>query len=146
MTTLAPTSAPLGAAFARAPVLAIGAATAAVLAVASARGSYFFDELYFLMAGREHLAWGYFDQPPLVPALAALMDHLAPGSLLVFRLPVTLGGAAMVVLAGAIARELGGARRAQVLAAGAVAVSSVPIASHWLATYTLDPLWWTVIV
>lgn len=146
MTTLATTPAPHRTAFAGRPVLAIAAAVAAVLAVASARGSYFFDELYFLMAGRGHLAWGYFDQPPLVPALAALLDHVAPGSLLVFRLPVTLGAAATVVLAAAIARELAGARGAQVLAAGAVAVSSVTIGSHWLATYTLDPMWWSLIV
>jgi len=64
---------------------------------------------------------GYFDQPPLIPALAATLDAMAPGSLPEFRLPVTLGDAAMVVLA-----------------AVAVAVSAVPISSHWLATYTLD--------
>ncbi len=148
MTTLARSSAPPEAtpAFARNPVLAVAAVVAAVLAVASGRGSYFFDELYFLMAGREHLAWGSFDQPPLIPALAAALDGMAPGSLLVFRLPVTLGGAAMVVLAAAIARELGGRRGPQVLAAAAVAVSAVSISSHWLATYTLDPLWWTLII
>jgi hypothetical protein len=148
MTTLASTASPTAesGAFARRPVLAVAALVAVVVGAASGRGSFFFDELYFLMAGREHLAWGYFDQPPLVPALAAGLDALAPGSLLVFRLPVTLGAAAMVVLAAAIVRELGGGRGPQVLAAVAVAVSAVPIGSHWLATYTLDPLWWTVII
>lgn len=63
-----------------------------------------------------------------------------------FRLPVTLGAPLMVVVGAAIARELGGRYRTQVLAACAVAVSGVVIASHWLATYTLDPLWWTLIV
>lgn len=76
--------------FARGPVLLIDAAVAVVLAVASDSRGYMFDEAQFLAAGHYHLAWGYFDQPPLVPALAGWMDQLAPGSLLVFRLPVTL--------------------------------------------------------
>ncbi|WP_232663887.1 glycosyltransferase family 39 protein [Pseudonocardia sp. TRM90224] len=132
--------------FATRPVLLIAAAAALVLLVASNSAGYFFDELYFLAAGRDHLAWGYFDQPPLVPVLAALMDMIAPGSLVVFRLPVTIAATATVVLAAAIARELGGSRRAQVLAAGAVAVSGTMIASHWLATYTIDPALWTLIL
>ena len=79
-------------------MLLIAVAVAVVLALASRSAGYFFDELYFLAAGRDHLAWGYVDQPPLVPALAALLDRLAPGSLLVFRLPVTVGAAPTVVL------------------------------------------------
>lgn len=55
----------------------------------SGRHGYHRDELYFLAAGH-HLAWGYPDQGPLVPALGRLMDELAPGSLVVFRLPATL--------------------------------------------------------
>ncbi|GAA1876898.1 glycosyltransferase family 39 protein [Pseudonocardia ailaonensis] len=131
---------------ARGPVLAISALTALVLGVASHSAGWFFDEQYFLAAGRDHLAWGYMDQPPLVPALAALTNLLAPGSLVVFRLPVTLGAALTVVLAGAIARELGGGRGAQALAAAATACSGIVLLSHWFATYTLDPLFWTAIV
>jgi 4-amino-4-deoxy-L-arabinose transferase-like glycosyltransferase len=132
--------------FARGPVLLIAAAVAVVLAIASESAGYFFDELYFLVAGRDHLAWGYFDQPPLVPALAGLLDRVAPGSLLVFRLPVTLGAALTVVLVALIARELGGGRGAQVLAAGAVAVSGTVLMSHYLATYTVDPVLWTLLL
>ncbi|ODT99635.1 MAG: hypothetical protein ABS81_25375 [Pseudonocardia sp. SCN 72-86] len=132
--------------FARGPVLLVAAVVALALGVASDSTGWFFDELYFLAAGRDHLAWGYMDQPPLVPALAGLMDSLAPGSLVVFRLPVTLGAALAVVLAGAIARELGGRRSAQTLAAVAAAGSPLVLMSHWLATYTLDPLWWTATV
>ncbi len=44
-------------------------------------GGYWFDEVYMLAIGRYHLDWGSADQPPLAPALAAVMDAIAPGSL-----------------------------------------------------------------
>ena len=47
------------------------------------------------------------------------MNELAPGSLLVLRLPSALAAAATTVVAALVARELGGGRRAQVIAARA---------------------------
>lgn len=41
-----------------------------------------------LAIGRNHLDWGSADQPPLTPALAALMDWLAPGSQLMLARPL----------------------------------------------------------
>ncbi len=103
------------------------------------------DELYFLAAG-EHLAWGYPDQGPVTPALAALMDALAQGSLTLLRLPSALAIAAIVVLTGLIARELGAVARAQLIAAGTIAVGSVfLITGHLLSTTTFDLLAWTAI-
>ncbi|GAA4540552.1 ArnT family glycosyltransferase [Pseudonocardia xishanensis] len=127
--------------FATGPVLLVAAAVALVLGTAS-DSALFFDEQYFLAAGRDHLAWGYMDQPPLVPALAALFGE----NPVLLRLPVTLGAALTAILAGALAYELGGRRSAQVLAAAATACSGVLLMAHWLATYTLDPLFWTAIV
>jgi hypothetical protein len=117
-------------------------ALAALLIAFSARYGYHRDELYFLAAGR-HLAWGYPDQPPLVPLLARAMSALAPTSLLVLRLPSALASAALVVLTGLIARELGAERRAQALAAACVAVAPLTIgAGHLLSTTTFDlPVW-----
>ncbi|MGH3796251.1 MAG: hypothetical protein ACRDSP_15315 [Pseudonocardiaceae bacterium] len=80
--------------FARRPVLVITAAMALALLVTSRLDGYFFDELYFIAAGRYHLAVSYADQPPLVPALAGLLDTLAPSSLVVLRLPAVLASAA----------------------------------------------------
>ncbi|MGH8900035.1 MAG: ArnT family glycosyltransferase [Egibacteraceae bacterium] len=132
--------------FARGPVLSIAGAVMLALSIASGFSGYFTDELYFLIAGKEHLGWGYADQPPLVPLLARAMDAVFPGSVIALRLPATLATAAGVVVTALIARELGGRRRAQVLAAGAYAVS-VQVGLHGLTlgTWTIDPVWWTVI-
>jgi hypothetical protein len=51
---------------------------------------YWFDEVYMLAIGRYHLDWGSADQPPLTPAVAALADALAPGSLIALKLPAVL--------------------------------------------------------
>ncbi|WP_206795848.1 glycosyltransferase family 39 protein [Amycolatopsis sp. MtRt-6] len=132
--------------FARLPVLLLAAGTATALLLTAGRYGYFGDELYFLAAGK-HLAWGYADQPPLVPALAWAMDTLAPGSLVVFRLPAIAATAAGVVVTALIARELGGRRRAQARAAAAYAICGQFVGSgHYLATSTIDPLLWTLVL
>ena len=127
-------------------MLLLAGALALVHGIASAWYGAFGDELYFLAAGR-HLAWGYADQPPLVPWIAAALDHLAPGNLVVLRLPATLASAGHVVLAALIAAEMGGRRRAQLLAGAAVAISPFFLATgHLLATSTLDPVLWTLLL
>lgn len=131
--------------FARGPVLAVAGAVAVVLTSVSPRYGYFGDELYFVAAGH-HLAWGYADQPPLLPLIALAMDTLAHGSVAVLRIPATLATAATVVFAALLAREFGGGRRAQLVAAGAVAVSPGLLATgHLLATSTLDPMLWAAL-
>ncbi len=123
--------------FAKGPVIA-----AALLIAFSGRYGYHRDELYFLADGR-HLAWGYPDQPPLVPVIARLMSDLAPASLVVLRLPSAAASAALVVLTGLIAREFGAERTAQALAAICIAVAPLVIgAGHLLSTTTFDlPAW-----
>ncbi|MEV6873486.1 glycosyltransferase family 39 protein [Amycolatopsis sp. NPDC051128] len=132
--------------FARLPVALLAVGTAAALLLTAGRYGYFGDELYFLAAGK-HLAWGYADQPPLVPALAWAMDTLAPGSLVVFRLPAIAATAAGVFVTALIARELGGRRKAQARAAAAYAICGQFVGSgHYLATSTIDPLLWTLVL
>lgn len=136
------TARPALAPFARGPVLAVAAAVAVLLGAVSARYGWFGDEYYFLSAGARPSA-GYADQPPLLPLLAALLDHLAPGNLVVLRLPATLLTAVGTVIAALLAREFGGGRRAQVLAAAVTAISPYLLATgHLLATSTVDPVCW----
>ncbi|HET7311834.1 MAG TPA: glycosyltransferase family 39 protein [Mycobacteriales bacterium] len=112
------------------------------LLAVSARYGYHRDELYFLACGR-HLAWGYPDQPPLVPLLAHAMSSINPHSLVVLRLPSDLSVAATCVLTAVIARELGADRRGQTFAALAIAISSITLASgHLLSTTTFGLTSW----
>lgn len=125
---------------ARRPLLALSGAVAVLLVLTSGRYGYHRDELYFLVAGR-HPDWGYPDQPPLTPMIARLMDAVAPGSLVALRLPSALAAAAVVLLTGLIAREMGGGRRAQLVAAGCAAVAAVILVTgHFVSTTTYDLL------
>ncbi len=129
-------------AFAWRPVSLVAAITGLVLFALSARYGYHRDELYFLASGR-HLAWGYPDQPPLVPLVARAMSAIAPGSLLVLRLPSDIAVVATVLLTAAIARELGAARSGQTLAAFAIAMSNLTLGSgHLLSTTTFGLTVW----
>lgn len=100
-----------------------------------------------LAIGRSHLEWGSADQPPMTPALAALADAVAPGSLIALRVPAILATGCAVLFAALIAREFGGGRRAQALTALAQATALFStLAGHWLTPYTLEPVQWLLIV
>src|ERR1051326_8639373 len=105
-------------------VLYIAAAKLLFHLLTATRYGIFRDEMYYV-ACSEHLAWGYVDQPPLIALIIWLTRHLFGSSLVALRLPAALAGAATVWLAGRLARELGGARFAQAMAA--LAVFLVPI-------------------
>ncbi|WP_054813173.1 ArnT family glycosyltransferase [Nocardia arizonensis] len=106
--------------------------------VRAPRYPFFGDELYFLAAGRRP-ALTYLDQGPFVPLLARLADSIAPNSLLVLRFPAVLAGVAAIVVTAAIAREFGGGKRAQVLAALAYATCPFFVSqTASLSTFAFD--------
>jgi 4-amino-4-deoxy-L-arabinose transferase-like glycosyltransferase len=118
----------------------VAAAQAGVLLATSTRYGYHRDELYFIVVG-SHAAFGYPDQPPRVPLLCWAMNAVAPGSLLLLRAPSALAAAATTILAALITREVGGATRAQVIAAVATACSGLALAvAHLVSTTTFDLL------
>ncbi|GAA4939076.1 dolichyl-phosphate-mannose-protein mannosyltransferase [Actinomycetospora succinea] len=128
---------------ARRPVGVVAALVATAHLAVAWRPGWFFDEALMLAIGRDHLDWGSADQPPVAPLLAGLMDLLAPGNVLVLRLPAIAATAASVVLAALIARELGGDRRAQTLTAIAQGTGLwLAIGGHWTTPYTLEPVLW----
>lgn len=132
-------------ALARRPLLTLSLGTSALLLLVSGRYGYHRDELYFLQAGR-HLAWGYPDQPPLVPLIARAVSAVAPGSLVLLRLPSALMAGAVVLLAGLMARRLGARRSGQVLASASTALTGLVLAmGHLLSTATVGLLGWTLI-
>jgi hypothetical protein len=106
---------------------------------------YFRDELYYLACG-EHPAWGYVDQPPLIAWIAWLLQHTIGTSLWALRSLPALAGAATIVLAGLLARGLGGRRWAMFLASLAALMAPVSLAlSHLFTMNAFDPLLWTAI-
>jgi 4-amino-4-deoxy-L-arabinose transferase-like glycosyltransferase len=107
---------------------------------------YFRDELYYI-ACAEHLDWGYVDHPPLSIAVLAATRALLGDSMFAIRLPVVLAGAAMVVLTGLLARELGGGRFAQALAAmGFIVMPVMLVMSTFFSMNALDLLFWAAAV
>ncbi|MEV0086818.1 glycosyltransferase family 39 protein [Saccharopolyspora sp. NPDC050642] len=128
---------------AKGPVFTIAGLVAAAHLAFSPFGGYWIDEVYMLAAGKYHPDWGYVDQPPLAPLIAAAMDWLAPGMMPVLRLPAVLATAAIVVLTALLAREFGGDRRAQALAGAAGATGLwTALVGHWVTPYTFEPLLW----
>lgn len=112
--------------------------TAVVLCLRAGRYGYFGDELYFLSAGR-HLAVGYADQGPLVPVLARAAGWMAPESVTVLRIPSIVCAVASIWVCAALAREFGGGRGAQRMAALAYATSPFLItAAATLSTFAID--------
>ena len=100
------------------------------------------DELQFLSDAR-HLDWGFVAYPPFT----GLVEHLGLAwfglSLAGLRIFSVLAQCAAVVLAGLMARELGGGRLAVVTATLAVALSPLPLFEGTEFQYTsFDFLWW----
>ncbi|HXW57165.1 MAG TPA: glycosyltransferase family 39 protein [Candidatus Cybelea sp.] len=123
-------------------VLLIATSKLALHLYAGHRYGYFVDELYYLACSR-HLDWGYVDQPPLIAAMAWLVRHTLGPSLPALRFVSGLAGAAEVVLTAMIARELGGGRFAQALAAISVLVATGILAADSLFTMNaFEPLFW----
>ena len=113
--------------------------------IAGPNYGYFRDELYYLACG-EHPALGYVDQPPLIAWIAWLLQHSIGTSIWALRLLPALAGAGIIVLAGLLARELGGRRWAMFLASLAALMAPVLLAlSHLFTMNAFDPLLWTAI-
>jgi hypothetical protein len=100
------------------------------------------DELATLNDAR-HLSWGFVAYPPVTPFFGWLSLKLFGTSLTGFRFFAALAMAVGVVLTGLIARELGGSRRGQVLAA--FACVPFALAAGALMQYVaFDFLWWVL--
>jgi dolichyl-phosphate-mannose-protein mannosyltransferase len=111
------------------------------LAVAG-RYDIFRNELYFIVCGR-HPDFGYVDQPPLVPLLAAATQAFGDHVWLL-RLPAVMAAAGLVLLCAAFARLLGGDNRAAIIAAIAAAIApGLASLTSTLNTSTFEPVAWT---
>src|SRR5688500_14559906 len=100
---------------------------------------------FLYMAMGEHLRFWRMDFPPFIALLSRGTRALFGDSLVAVRLGPALAGAALVLCAAAIARELGGRRLAQVIAALAVALAPVFLRpGNLFQPVVFDQLWWTL--
>ena len=128
-----------------APVSVTAIAMCALELLVAGRYGFHRDELYFLACAR-HLAWGYVDQPPLVPAVARVVLVTFGPSVFWLRVLPALAGAGTVYVSALTARELGGRRTAQLIAGVAAATSPQALAAfHLLSTTAFDMFCWSVI-
>jgi hypothetical protein len=125
-------------------VWAIAALGFALHMAVAGRYDIFRNELYTIVCGR-HPAFGYADQPPLVPLLAAATQAFGISAWLL-RLPAALAGAAVVPVAAGLARLLGGTTWSAIVAALAVTIAPALLGmAQILTTSTFEPLAWTVV-
>lgn len=126
-------------------LLLVGLGVAAMHAAANGQYGFHRDELDILMSARQ-LDWGYVSYPPITPVIARIGLTLFGDSLQGLRLFSALAQGVVVVLAGSMARDFGGKRPAQVLAALAVAISPVALMAGTLIQYmAFDYLWWVLL-
>src|SRR6201987_3492192 len=111
------------------------------LAVAG-RYDIFRNELYFIVCGR-HPDFGFVDQPPLVPLLAAATQLFGDNPWLL-RLPAATAAAGLVILTAWFARLLGGNSTAASIAGLAAGIAPALIAlTTTTTTATFEPIAWT---
>ncbi|HLY02132.1 MAG TPA: glycosyltransferase family 39 protein [Candidatus Cybelea sp.] len=135
-------------------------ATFALHVAANPHYGFFRDELYFIICGF-HPAWGYVDQPPLVPLLSAGSQLFGHSLFLLRALPAAFAAGGVYATCLLVA-ELGGGTFAAVLASLAFIAAPVLLSfgqkvgpdmvGMWLwplaALYVLrvvkgaDPRWW----
>jgi len=99
------------------------------------------DELQTLDDAR-HLDWGFVAYPPITPLIGRLELILFGTSLIGFRLFSAIAVSAIMVLTGLMARQLGGRRHLQLLAAIGAGISPVSLSQGAVFQYVaFDYLW-----
>lgn len=101
---------------------------------------WFTDELYFLACAKRP-ALGYIDQPPAAPLMLAALREVTGDRLWLIRLvPAVIYGVSIVV-AGRLARQLGGGRFAQTLSAFFIATTpAILVIAGFFSMNPLDVL------
>src|SRR5580692_1527905 len=128
------------------------ASMAAIWAIAAAnmlfhvyfnnRYGYFRDEFDYMSCGA-HLAWGYVDQPPLIPFLIHICRAVLGDSPRSIRFIPALASSLLVVQTAVLAREFGGRRFAVLLSAITILIAPQYLSNgSLLGTNCLEPNLW----
>src|ERR1700726_256211 len=106
------------------------------------RYGYFRDEFDYMTCG-DHLAWGYVDQPPLIPFLIHVCRAVLGDSLRSIRFIPALASSLLVAQAALLAREFGGRRFALLLSAITIVIAPQYLSNgSLLGTNCLEPNLW----
>lgn len=87
------------------------------------------DEYLYLAEG-DHLAWGYLEVPPMIAVLGKLARGLLGDTIFAVRFFPALVGAVSIFLVGAMTRDFGGRKQAQLIAGGAFLLSPAYLGSN----------------
>src|SRR5712672_3767011 len=106
------------------------------------RYGYFRDEFDYISCG-DHLAWGYVDQPPLIPFLVHMSRAILGDSLRAIRFFPALASSLLVIQTAFLAREFGGRRFALLLSAITILIAPQYLSNgSLLGTNCLEPNLW----
>ncbi|HEV7704432.1 MAG TPA: glycosyltransferase family 39 protein, partial [Gemmatimonadaceae bacterium] len=102
------------------------------------------DEFLYMAMGR-HLQLWRMDFPPFIAILSQVERFMLGDSIVAIRFSSSIAAGLIVLFAALIARELGGGKFAQILAAVAVAASPLFLRAGVLfQPVVFDQLWWTL--
>lgn len=128
----------------RLAVWGLGLAVFALHMAFAGRYDFFRNELYYIVCGR-HPAFGYADEPPLVPLLAAA-TQMGGLRLWALHVPPALAAALLVPLTADFARRLGAGAYGAFAAAGAAAMAPGLMAlAQLMTTSSFEALGWTAV-
>jgi 4-amino-4-deoxy-L-arabinose transferase-like glycosyltransferase len=126
-------------------ILVLSALSVVALHTAT-NGQYGFhrDELATIDDAR-FLSWGYVVYTPITPCVARVSLTFFGASMIGLRLFAALAVGISMVLTGLMAREIGGRRPAQLVAAWAAAIAGPAVSFGYLFQYvSFDYLWWVL--
>ena len=103
------------------------------------------DEMV-VMDNAKNIAWGFVEYPPLTPFLAHIELTLFGLSLVSARTFSALAQSIVMILAGLMARELGGNVRTQIVAAVAAAIAPIALIQGALIQYVTFDFLWSVLI
>ena len=102
------------------------------------------DEYLYFDQGK-HLAWGYYEVPPLTPFIGKLADIIG-GSPFAIRLFPAIAGAIIIMLACKLVKELGGGTWSLILTGSALLLSPSLLGSNTLfQPVSFNQLFWFLI-
>jgi hypothetical protein len=126
-------------------LLGIAGAVAVAHILTNGRYGFHRDELQTL-SDAMHMDWGFVAYPPFTPFVERIGLNLFGLSLVGLRIFSVIAQAAVIVVTGLMAGELGGGRLAQITAAIAAALAPLALFEGTEFQYTtFDYLWWVLI-